>query len=448
MTTPSRNGSTGLWPDALIPDVDPYYGEQRNAFVNYTVPANGRIVLWVDVLVPNPQRPGVYTGNIALSGQGFASEVTLNLTVLNFAIPSTPTLGSAFMIQDHSVLCKSHYNDQTCAGDESKQWGLHSLYARAALENRITLARSWYLGKEEVPVSAAKKATFDRYILPLIQGRSPQDGAGLWKPVRLDGAMLTSLGIYGYENDHCLKDCLGQWRAFAEERGFAQRMFVYGCDEPGVTQTKWTNCINRSTTARNIWPSLTVLVTAPIQNVKLYGDVTKVDLLVVLLNFMHPKIDYTYQNVPPGDQRAEYKGFLENDPMLPANRLWLYTSCMSYGCDPRANNDPNSLYTGWAGYAIDAAATEARAMGWLTFEYDVSGELYYDVARGLETAWTDDLLREGANGDGTLFYPGKPAEIGGTHDIPVESLRLKRIRDGREDYEYLHILKQRGKGAD
>ena len=41
----------------------------------------------------------------------------------------------------------------------------------------------------------------------------------------------------------------------------------------------------------------------------------------------------------------------------------------------------------------------------------------------------------GGNGDGTLFYPGTPARIGGTHDIPIESVRLKRIRDGREDYE-------------
>lgn len=444
VTTPSRNGPTGPWPDALIPDVDPYYGEQRNAFVNYNIPANGRVVVWVDVLVPNPKTPGLYNGNIALTGQGFANEVAVNLTVLNFAIPSTSTLDSAFMIQDHSVLCKAHYNDQTCANDEFKQWGLHSLYARAALENRITLARSWYLGKEEGPVSAAKKAAFDRYILPLIQGTSPQDSAGRWKPVRLASAMLTSLGIYGYENDHCLEVCLAQWKTFAEQRGFAARMFVYGCDEPGVTQTKWTNCTNRGTNARNTWPGLTVLVTAAIQNAKLYGDTTKIDLLVPLINSMDGKV--AFQNVPPGNQRREYDDFLAQDPTLPPNRLWMYTSCMSYGCNPGANND--SLSTGWAGYAIDAAATEARAMGWLTFEYDVSGELYYDVARGLATAWNNDLFREGANGDGTLFYPGTPAQIGGTHDIPVESLRLKRIRDGREDYEYLYILKQRGKAAE
>lgn len=54
------------------------------------------------------------------------------------------------------------------------------------------------------------------------------------------------------------------------------------------------------------------------------------------------------------------------------------------------------------------------------------------------------------NGDGTLFFPGTPRgagggpAIGGRHGIPIESIRLKRIRDGREDYEYLRILAERG----
>lgn len=63
------------------------------------------------------------------------------------------------------------------------------------------------------------------------------------------------------------------------------------------------------------------------------------------------------------------------------------------------------------------------------------------------TAWTDQSSFDG-NGDGTLFYPGTPAMIGGEHDIPVESMRLKRIRDGREDFEYLTMLGRRGEEAE
>ena len=83
-------------------------------------------------------------------------------------------------------------------------------------------------------------------------------------------------------------------------------------------------------------------------------------------------------------------------------------------------------------------------MGFVSYEYGASGELYFDVDYDLKTAWTDQY-DFGGNGDGTLFYPGTPARIGGKQDIPIDSIRLKRIRDGREDYEYLHNLDQRGK---
>ena len=72
---------------------------------------------------------------------------------------------------------------------------------------------------------------------------------------------------------------------------------------------------------------------------------------------------------------------------------------------------------------------------------------------GSPTSFTDQY-DFGANGDGNLFYPGSahgtsdaPA-IGGTHDIPIESMRLKRIRDGREDYELLTALAAQGRGSD
>ena len=50
----------------------------------------------------------------------------------------------------------------------------------------------------------------------------------------------------------------------------------------------------------------------------------------------------------------------------------------------------------------------------------------------------------GGNGDGTLYYPGTPAKIGGTKHIPIESIRLKLLREGMEDYEYMHLLSTLG----
>ena len=51
------------------------------------------------------------------------------------------------------------------------------------------------------------------------------------------------------------------------------------------------------------------------------------------------------------------------------------------------------------------------------------------------------------NGDGTLFYPGTPSKIGGSSQVPAESIRLKMIREGIEDYEYLTLLAKAGDKA-
>ncbi len=87
-------------------------------------------------------------------------------------------------------------------------------------------------------------------------------------------------------------------------------------------------------------------------------------------------------------------------------------------------------------------------MEWLSFSYDVSGELYYETVAQLDTAWRPDgLCGFGGQGDGTLFYPGLPAVIGGRTGVPVESIRLKLVREGMEDHEYLKLLASLGDGA-
>jgi len=91
---------------------------------------------------------------------------------------------------------------------------------------------------------------------------------------------------------------------------------------------------------------------------------------------------------------------------------------------------------------IDASGPSNRVMQWLAWKYRLDGELYYSMNEAWAypgDPWTN-LLLAGGNGDGTLFYPGLPARIGGHTDIPIESIRLKQIREGMEDYEYLALI--------
>ena len=91
---------------------------------------------------------------------------------------------------------------------------------------------------------------------------------------------------------------------------------------------------------------------------------------------------------------------------------------------------------------IDTKAAANRVVSWMSYKYNVSGELYWGVnaadgiytggGDGGVTSWGEQWLF-GGNGEGSLTYPGRVGVIGGEHFIPVASMRLKLIRDGLED---------------
>lgn len=401
-------GDVGLWPDALIPERDSFYGEDRSAFP-VDVSGGDEIAVWIDIYVPRDQPAGAYSGSLEVrDAEGIADTVQISLVVKDFILPSTASLKSAFFVS-YGQIC-SALTGATHCGSAAEAWHLTAMFAKAGLNNRVTIANG-YAGNPS-------SSYFDQYFAPLVSGTDSS--------VLLPGAKLTSVEVYG---PSCA-GCLGPWKAAAQEHGFASRFFYYVCDEPW-SNSDWSECSQNAQAADTEWPGVRKLVTAPIdQNATSY-----VDIFSPLINHMSPTA---------GSQRPKYDTFLT----APGKELWLYTSCRSFSCDA----SEGSVYDGWPGYAIDAPASQARAMGWLTFLYGASGELYYNTTQSLRTATTSQYAY-GGNGDGNLFYAGTPAggsgkiEVGGLKPIPVESIRLKRIRDGREDFEYLRLLAEDGKVA-
>ena len=93
---------------------------------------------------------------------------------------------------------------------------------------------------------------------------------------------------------------------------------------------------------------------------------------------------------------------------------------------------------------VDATGVQNRSEPWMHFIYGSEGALYYNAAYLLDRAWIQGgvngdpgIWNATGNGDGTLLYPGTPSQIGGTTHVPVASYRLKMVREGLEDYEYL-----------
>ena len=409
------DGAAGMWPDALVPDVDPIAGEKRNAFP-FDVPAGESRAVLVDVHAPDGTPAGAYTGVLHITG-GVKVDVPVTLTVWDFAIPSTSTLRSAFGLAWNGP-CVGH-GDGGCNGGAS-DLALRARYVQAALDNHLTLHTPYYTSTVDSSGNQNWGA-FDQYAGPFLDGTAP---------TRLKGAKLTSLAVNGPQAANAAQ--VKAWHDHVAAKGWTSTtLFDYVCDEPPLT-CAWSDVNPRISQARAGDASVATLVTTTTDEAKAQG-VSGIDLYTPVVNYMEGKPGSDHA----GNQRSKYPAV-----------AWWYQSCMSFGCSGVGGGLDGQGETGWPSYAVDTDATRNRAMEWMSYSYNMQGELYYETTMAYFTGdpWVTQA-NFGGTGDGTLFYPGTPAKIGGSTEIPVESIRLKGLRDGMEDYELLHLASTLGLGA-
>jgi hypothetical protein len=390
--TPSSNeGHPGLWPDPLIPDVDDYAGEQRNAFP-FDVPAGEARAIWVEVFVPRDAPAGLQVGRVELLAQGWSATVPVELRVRDFSLPPSSSLPVTFGITGNAV---------------------HDLrrYSLAALRHRISL-HGGSMEPAAMVGGAVDFRAYDAEVGPFLDGKADPGGPA-------EGARWTAIDLRvparlsGPAREQYVRQVVAHFRA----RGWLDRLFDYTWDEPSDAQLP--ELLARAERLHRVAPEIPRLVTKE-WTPKLAGAV---DIWCPTVNYLDDKPENS--RPPP---RSVYR------------RLWWYQACMSHGCDIVGGD----YFRGWPSLAIDAPAISHRIQEWLTYVYDVGGELYYNTveAYGKLDPWQDSHLH-GGNGDGTLFYPGRPDRIGGRTEVPVESIRLKLVREGLEDYEYLKAYEAR-----
>lgn len=78
--------------------------------------------------------------------------------------------------------------------------------------------------------------------------------------------------------------------------------------------------------------------------------------------------------------------------------------------------------------------------GFISQSMGLTGLLYWKVDHWVEGSEWDDLTRGAQPGDGTLVYPGERVGTAGVQP----GMRLKWLREGIEDYEYVELLKLAG----
>ncbi len=420
VTTPSNgSGATGLWPDPMIPKVDDWYGETRAAFPAQ-VTAGQTQAFWVELHVPTGQAPGTYAGTVAVTTTGTTATLSVTVRVRAFEIPSTSSLPSAYGMGWDGP-CVGHfggYGPPNCTDPQLEV--LNGLYARDALNHRITISMLVYA--PPVQNGQGSFTNFDSLYGPFLQGDA------LTGQDQLQGARVTALQYVGDQSSASY----AAWATHFKAQGWFDRLFDYTCDEP-PRGCAWSDIANRAAIVHAGDPDFRTLVTTSVAQAQQNGVFSSIDILVPIINEMY--------DPSAGSQRASYDSFLS----APNRLLWLYQAC-----EPSSTCSSGNVggQPGWPTVFIDEPAITNRIMQWMDFAYQVQAELYYETTYAMETqdAWQSQY-EFGNNGDGSFFYPGKPSVIGGTHDIPIESFRLKMLREGMQDYEYLTRLAQLGDGA-
>ena len=414
------NGISGRVPDALIPVRDAYFRQYRRAFP-LAVPPNETRSAWIDVFIPPSTASGYYLATATVKdGAQTLAVLPVRLKVWNFSLPSTATLKSAFGMGYNALGAAAGpaavANYPGAHGDAETAYArMHVLTAALFLDHRVTISAAVI----NPTVPEKNWAAFDALYGLLLDGKVP---------TILSGARVTAIQYASNVRPNVNSADLKDWVEHFTSKGWLPRLFIYACDEPPLG-CSWAEFTAAANAIRRAVPNMPILLTTNIAQATKNGVLNSVDFFSPMIDHMHPRGGQ--------DQRSTYDDWLK----LPGKQLWWYQACDQHeSCD---NGKPGPKESTWPSYMVDASPVRNRVFQWMAYLYRIQGELYYATEMWGDNPW-DHLYFAGGNGDGALYYPGTVDRIGGTQPIAIASMRLKLIREGMEDYEYLFALSKAG----
>jgi len=456
VTTKTASGDTfyntaGYFPDALIPAVDPYFHQTTNAWP-VSVPAGDNQSAWIDILVPKTAPSGYYTGTVTVtSGSTILGTYPVVLGVWQWPgggyMPSTATLKSDYAL-DTEAFCVAIYGSyNACSAypgaGGSSDTAIAYMDADGAsmfLDHRMSLFDPPYAYDDYGRISGMPYG-------PLLNGST----ANAHAPTMLVGAKGTNAEIYGASpGDY------STWAANWASYGYTGTLEAFNVSEP--SGSAWTSINTRGAEAHATTPKLSTMASTDLVNVTANGALDNLDVIVANWTLMQP--------IGGVNTRSTYNTWLAGNCCgtgSPTRQLWSYISCSNGGTCGNGTIGPSN-YT-YANVDVDGVPAANQAEQWLDYWNGQTGFLYYDVdcywVGGCYTGspnnpWTAAVYAFGNNGDGTLAYP---SSFGGTNYVTnssggalttplwIPSIRMKEIRDGEQDYEYLNVLTNNGEGV-
>lgn len=446
---PKASLGTGWYPDALIPfqyiQDDSSVVRDRWIYPLWLPDFNNRIdnqksmVVWIDQYIPfksEEAKPGVYSSNISVTIEGRTQNIPVSLTVWNFAIPN----GNKFKASlQHEGFLRNMPAD--------RELELYQLFKR----NRIAMLDPTYDPELHLPdngqISIDWKA-FDLRLDKYFSGKAftrdygYEYGPGYGEPIE---TFVLPFDVYGKHdtrgwpdigkpdvernpsNKAVYVDCIKKVRTHLESVIDPDKtditVYLNGLDESYFPEA-WSRMVYYGNLFRQYYPEASFRIDGG------YSE----EALQIVKNSIGSWASHTIEYDHGTLKKYQDMGI----------KVWLYGP-MLY--EIKVNS--------WVGSStfIDLPLVNDRAISWSCWKYNTFSWISWGAGAGWINGWYDpeswkdaskaksesesEYTYKKLNGNALLVY--SPGVVPGVEG-PCPSIRLKTMRDGVQEYEYLRLL--------
>ena len=412
--SPGKSVGAGWFPDALIPTT-------IKGYETCAVAAGATQGLWVDIYVPKEAKGGEYTGKVRVEAEGReAVEIEIRLTVYDFALPAENHLRWRIGYNENLARKNEVPFDRRTSKVGQEFLDLELKFYRLCRAHRVTPTTHY---TSPLPDATGKGgdlaidwASYDKRFGRYLDGSAFDDGVAVnifslpVNPQSYDG-WPSSTRYFARIDPASFRKALELTVKHWDEMGWdLKNTFVYVADEPREDRYSVIKDHCR------------------------------------IIEETDPRIHRTI---------AFYTVFGENGPNVIAEfrssvNHWEIAGdyMLRKALDSvKARGDWVGIYQGSepfeGGEALDGDGLSLVTWPWIAWMYTLDTLFIYN-----STEWnTDDIWTQSRNhgwvtsSQGVLFYPG--LKVGVKEALP--SMRLKQMRMGMQDYEYMWLLAQAGK---
>ena len=454
---PKASLGQGWYPDALIP-LEMLQMDSSKVHRRWTYPLrlpdfNNRIadqkslIIWVDQYIPfnrSEALPGVYKSSISVTVNDETKEIPLSLKVWDFAISNRNLLGAA--LQQEGFVSRKF-------GDQALK--IYQLLKR----NRMSVMDPTY--KPELIIEQDGEisldwTSFDEELVKYFDGSAftkeygYAPGPGYGEPIEnfvLPFDVYGKHGTRGWpdtgkpevernkENLKLYIKCITKVRSHLQDILDPDKtdltVYLNGLDE-SYFQQAWDRMVFYGDLFQKYYPEAHFRIDGA------YSEEA--------MDYVSKSIDYW------GSHTINYNAEEVKKYQDLGIKNWLYGP-MIY----------ESKVNGWVGSStfIDLPLINDRAISWSCWKYDIHSWLSWGIGVEWKRAWYDpetwkDVYKSGSgsdvqfpfkkiNGSALLVYSGGIIPL---VNGPCPSIRLKAMRDGVQEYEYLRLISQLSGGPE